>query len=488
MISLWLTALYAALVSASSGCHTGAPEITWGNCTGALAVPGIQCGTYLVPLNWDSPKGEQITLGMAKLPVLDPAKRIGNLFINPGGPGYSSAQWVGDIALGQRGYFGDELRTHFDVIGLDPRGGGISTPVLCDIDLWNERVSLYPTDKESYQAMVSHWRAVGESCRNMTGPLMDHIDTINVARDLEAVRVALGNEKLNWLGLSYGTLIGAQYAELYPGNFRSMVLDGVLQHSQDESSMLLAESTTYDATLREFFQWCGAANSSCALAGRDVAKVWENLLDEAERKPIPAPTCGTRCRADVNAEEIRFGAQVLLFDSSTWDSLAWALLNATQGDASALSTQLAVGDSSDSVLINLLATACVDWNSKSASIADIQEKHVQANSFAPYSQGASMTYYLQTACIGWEHSVTNPPKPLEIIGSPMILLVNSRYDPSTSYTWAMGVEREIGESARLLTRDGAGHTSYYTGGETSRATDAYLVNLTLPDRGTVFKT
>ncbi|KAM0432238.1 hypothetical protein ACHAPT_004776 [Fusarium lateritium] len=432
---------------------------------------------------------------MAKLPAQDPENRIGNLFINPGGPGYSAAKEVSDIGLGTNGYTGDDIKRRFDIIGLDPRGVGISTRVLCDLDLWNRRVSLFPTNEASFRRMVQFYDEVSTNCRNMTGPLMDHLDTIQVVKDLEAVRIALGDEKMNWLGMSYGTMIGTQYTYLYPNNIRTMVLDSNLQHYQDEASMLLSEATTYEATLKRFFSWCETANkTACVLAGQDISKIWEDLLIQAAKTPIPAPGCGSVCRSDVNAEEIRFGAQLLLFKAAAWSDLASALHNATRGDATrgdatALSTYLATGDPfNDSMLFAFLATICNDFGEVTKTFAGIRAKEIEAKVFAPLTGGASAAYMVQTGCIGWRHRNSNPPRPVQISGGiPKVLVVNGIYDPSTSYAWAMGVSRQFGDQGVLLTRNGGGHISYHIGGETSRAVDAYLVNLTLPAPGTVLQ-
>lgn len=312
------------------------PTIKWGDCPKEVLelAPGLeklQCATHSVPLDWGHHHsgggggGDKIELGMARLPATDPANRIGNLFINPGGPGGSGVQLIGEIELGEYGYFSEEIRARFDIIGIDPRGIGLSTPVKCDPDLWNKRVSLFPDTEESYRNMVDHYAAVYDSCRKLTGPLIEHVDTINVAKDLEAVRVALDDEPMNWLGLSYGTQIGYQYAELFPHNIRSMILDGVLQRSQDESAALLTESTTYEATLKQFFEWC-EGNSSCPLEGQDVSKVWDTVAATAAKSPIPAPSCNdTTCRSTVNAEEFRFSAQPQLTKIAKWPALASGL-------------------------------------------------------------------------------------------------------------------------------------------------------------------
>ena len=148
------------------------------------------------------------------------------------------------------------MRAHFDIVGMDPRGVGASTRVRCDPAIWNQVVSWFPRDETSFAQLQEHYRAFGESCLRLTGPLLGHLDTTNVARDLESVRAALGEGKLNFLGLSYGSQLGAAYAELYPENIRVMALDGALDHAQEASSMLAAEAGAYEDAFGRFARWC----------------------------------------------------------------------------------------------------------------------------------------------------------------------------------------------------------------------------------------
>ncbi|EEU36072.1 uncharacterized protein NECHADRAFT_87232 [Fusarium vanettenii 77-13-4] len=292
----------------------------------------------------------------------------------------------------------------------------------------------------------------------MTGPLMDHLDTIQVVKDLEAVRAALGNEKMNWLGMSYGTMIDTQY---------------------DEASMLLSEATTYETTLKRFFNWFETGNKpTCVLSGRNVENIGKIFLLKQPRSPSrhlgAAQFAGQTSTPRRFALEHRFSYSKLQLD-------------ATEGDATALSTYLATGDAfGDSMLFTFLATTCNDFPTEAEAFADLWVKQIEASVFAPLTGGASATYMVQSACIGWKHKNRNRPKMVKIRGTPKVLVVNGIYDPSTSYAWAMGVSRQFGEFGVLLTRNGAGHISYHIGGETSRAMDRYLVNLTVPAPGTVF--
>ncbi|KAI2626556.1 alpha/beta-hydrolase [Hypoxylon sp. NC1633] len=469
-------------------------RITWGPCPDSLSFPSnVTCATYTVPLDWDNPtSNETIELGMVRLEARDTSNRIGNLFMNPGGPGGQATDLVASIALEPEAV-DQRILDSFDLIGLDPRGVGLSTPVRCDVAAYNRRVSSFPTTQAEYDDLVAYNKALGESCREKTGRLIDFVDTISAARDHEAVRVALGDEKVSLLGLSYGTQLFSQYAELFPDNIRALVLDGNLQHSQSESSNLLIEAETYETTLKYFFAWCANATDECPLAGQDVQAKHESVLAKALTSPIPAPGCDdVQCRTDVTAEDVRFALQGYLISVTAWPSMGQALVEADRGNATLVSQQLglATGDAyRDSGLFAGTAIACQDWAHDSTSLADVQAKAQLGATFTPLTGGACQSYKIQTSCIGWPAALTNPPRPVSYRGPTTLLMANSLYDPSTSYAWALGLHAEIGDDRSvLLTRNGAGHTSYLNNGETTAALNAYLLDLTLPEPGTVFDT
>ncbi|KAF2109808.1 TAP-like protein-domain-containing protein [Lophiotrema nucula] len=460
--------------------------ISWTECDTALELPSnLQCANLSVPVNWDVPwSGETITLGMVRLPrpSNSTAERIGHLFINPGGPGGSAIQTVAGIAAGRRNASSD-LLNRFDIIGVDPRGVGQSAESQCDPAIWNERVSQFPKTKEDYDRLVDKNKRLGESCLNRTGDVVNYLDTISAVKDHEAVRVALG-ERLNWLGLSYGTQLGSQYAQLFPDNIRVMVLDGMLQHSQTESSNILIESAAYAAELVSFFTWAGT-NDSSPLQGQDVEKLWYGILQKATDTPIPAPGCDdVSCRKDVNEEEIRLNAQgfVLSPRTSARATFANALLQASEGNATLLSTPLA--SDSDPSLYAGITIGCQDWSSYASSFEDFQAKMRIGEVFAPLNKGACQSWTLQASCVGWPAPLTNPPAKLKVQTQDPILMVNAIRDPSTSYTWAVGMLEEV-ENNVLLTRNGDGHTSWGLGGATTDAINHFLISTELPAPGTV---
>ncbi|KAJ3535191.1 hypothetical protein NM208_g7238 [Fusarium decemcellulare] len=491
-----LVTAYPAVDSQKSS----SPKVTWGDCPSQIP-PGVDCGSIDVPIAYQkgnsvAAKGDKtVKLGLTRLNHTGKAAKQGILFYNPGGPGAGASLLVAAAGFVPQVAFSSELRDAYDIIGLDPRGVGQSTPVQCDPKLFNERVSTFVHNDDGYDALFNYSRRLGESCAKLTGPLINHLDTIHVVKDHEVVRKALGASKFNLLGVSYGTQIGTQYLSLFPKTVGRMALDGLVDHSQSETSSLLAESTTYETTLTKWFEWCDK-NSTCALHGKNASRVFDQVLERADSKPIPAPGCKKTCRSNVTGEEIRYNVQgflvfVDLALGNNWITLGEAVLEASKGNATALSTQLQTSrtstDPSGSPYL-YLATGCQDWKHKSRSWQDLRQKFIAAFVFAPRTWGASQTYYYQSVCLGWPAPVTNPQAPLGhgIKEAPTVLLANAVFDPETSITWAQGVREQLVNRVSV-TRNGPGHTSHYLKGETSKALDRFLATGKLPKDGTVYK-
>ncbi|KAH8691688.1 alpha/beta hydrolase fold-domain-containing protein, partial [Talaromyces proteolyticus] len=452
----------------------------------------LECGTLDVPIDWDEPHGSMTTIGFQRLNASNATARIGPLFFNPGGPGTAASTFINRTALGEL-IFGDTINEHFDLIGPDPRGVGTSSPIKCDPNAWNNRVSMFPTTEAEWTELVAWNEAFGNSCRNLTGSLIEHVDTLSNVKDWEALRVALGGEKLNYLGLSYGTLLGATYAELYPQNIRAMVLDGNMDHSQSEVSTLVAASTTYDAVLGKFAEWC-ESNSTCALYGQDVLQVWDDLVAAADITPIPAPECeaaGT-CYPNVTGADIRSNSQSFVIFEETnvpfglpgWAYLASALNASLHGDASQLSSGLATSETYAG--FPSYPVLCIEWTHNTKTLSEMLYKEQLAKTVAPHTQGAGGTWRFQSNCIGWPMPIQYPQGYYKssIAEAPPILMVNSLYDPETAFIWANGALAQI-PSANLLVRNGSGHTSYFLFGEATELMQNYLVTLEQPAPNTV---
>ncbi|KAF1836408.1 hypothetical protein BDW02DRAFT_567150 [Decorospora gaudefroyi] len=329
----------------------------------------------------------------------------------------------------------------------------MSHQITCSKDIYAERVSWFPQTEEEYDAVVDKNKRLGQSCRGLTGPLLEHVDTISAAKDHEAVRVSLGNEPMNFLGLSYGSQLGAQYISLFPENFRTLALDAIVQHSQSDAVNIHIDTSSYELVLKHFFDWA-ATDASSALYGQDVIALRLDLLTKAAETPIPALSCnGTDCLTDVNAEEILFNAQGFLnFPGAgvglgvSWQLLASALFDASHGDASTLSTPY-----SNPEVFSHLAIHCLDRN-PFESLSDIKAKLAMATAYTPLVRGASHRWRTQHSCTGWPVAVKNPPRKLNVKSDTTVLMASRTGDSSTGLHWAIGMLEEI-ENAVLIIRN-----------------------------------
>ncbi|KAI8655244.1 hypothetical protein NCS57_01272700 [Fusarium keratoplasticum] len=507
-ISLYSLLFQTAIASprAASKSHDSSPSVKWGACPKEV-LPGVDCGTIDVPIayhkgNSTTADGDKtVRLALTRLNHTGKADKPkqGTLFFNPGGPGVSAAFLVSAAGTGfvSQLEFSKDLRENYDIIGLDPRGAGFSTQVQCDPNIFNERVATFVEDEAGYKKLLNYSRRLGESCTKLTGPLINHLDSIHAAKDHELVRRALGSPKFNLLGLSYGTLIGTQYLNLFPETVGRMSLDGLVDLTQSETMTLLTETVTYETTLNKFFDWCDH-NSTCALHGKNASHTFDQILARADSKPIPAPGCKKTCRSNVTGEEIRSNVQNFLIFvdlplGDNWIALGEALAEASKGNATALSTTLQTSriatDLTGESPYAYLAIGCQEWKHQSRSATDFKQKLLTASVFAPRTRGASQSYYYQSTCIGWPAPVTDikAPSAKSAKEAPTVLLANSVYDPDTSVAWAQSVREQLDHRVSI-TRNGYGHTSFYLHGDTSKALETFLASGKLPKDGTVYKT
>ncbi|RCI17166.1 hypothetical protein L249_3116 [Ophiocordyceps polyrhachis-furcata BCC 54312] len=463
----------------------GQKTISWGDCPSDYP-PYLDCGRLSVPLDHkcSRPGCRQIELGMVRSKA-KASKPLGNLVLNPGGPGSSL---VGIFVRGRQDeVVGPKLLHSYNVIAPDPRGVGISTPVRCSAGLYNRRTPLYMTGQADLEARIAWNKAFGESCVRMTGPVIKHVDTVSAAKDLEHIRKALGDEKLNFMGFSYGTQLGSQYAELFPHRVGKMVLDGVLDHSQLDVDGLMTEAISYDDSLKGFFAWCNTT-TSCALHGQDASAIFDKLVDEANMEPVPAPGCGGKCAPDVTGYELIMNAQNDVSEPPRWQRLSHSLREALEGNATRLSTQLVRNETSSA--FSHTAISCLDSAASTAGGSSLLGRLMAARVLAPHTRGVSETLQIQASCLGWPALAANPPRKLSrdrLARTPPILLVNAFHDPSTSVVWALGVREQMPTAVSIF-RDGYGHTSYWDYGETQEAIDSFLIDGRMPADLTVFKT
>jgi pimeloyl-ACP methyl ester carboxylesterase len=435
-------------------------------------VKGSQCATLQVPVDWHDPDGPTLGLAIARRTAKLPADRVGVLMWGPGGPGDSG---VDRVKTGMS-RFSRDLQDRFDIVSLDPRGVGRSNPVKCTAALLAGQPSPIIKSPAEFRATIRYNRQLAADCREHTGPVYDHLDTWQTVRDVDAIRQALGESSISFHGSSYGTVLGGQYAETYPGRIRAMVLESVSDHSSAPAKEFLdAQAAAAQDSFSEFVKWCDAA-TTCALHGRDIHAVWADLLARAGRGEVPDPD-PRHPNVAITPFNLSFFAFRALKDPR-WISLADTL---KQLDASAPPTgQMPVPPGLASYP---LAVFCQDWN---LGVRDYQE---YAGHLARLARNnPDMRYPGQlmavSICLG-QPPAANPQHRLKVrdLDTP-ILLASTVHDPATGYNWAKNVARQLGRNGDLLTYEGWGHGSYTTSPCMQSAIDAYLVSRQVPKRGT----
>ena len=464
-----ITALLGALlltatgVAAVPGAAHAAPRgsVVWGPCDegeGAELPERVVCATLAVPVDWSRPHGPTFDLALAKLPAADPARRIGPLFVNPGGPGGSGVTMV----YGAEDTFSDELTDRFDIVSFDPRGQARSSPVLCDSDdVVAQDELLFPDSAAEYRRLRAVNRALAEGCHDLTGPLVGHVDTRSVVRDMDAVRAAIGEPRISYYGVSYGTMIGQQYAELFPKRLRALVLDSNMDHSQDIWSYQKWETVAMEESFRQFAAWCDRT-PACALHGQDVLAHYDELYAAAEAGDL-----------EVTAPQLTWYVFGSMYDPYAWFQLAQDLLDLGAG-----------AGRGEPVELGYRPVMCLDFRFDLRGYAPVAVLEKALNRLAPHTRLNPLAWTDLTGCQNWPDPVTNPPHRLKASPAlPPILVTNSRYDVATPYQWGRSLAAQL-PSATFLTYDGVGHGDYWLSPCARAAIDTYLLTRVTPPRGT----
>jgi pimeloyl-ACP methyl ester carboxylesterase len=464
-----VAALAVPTLVANAPAEAAASAITWRPCAEDATA---QCGTLRVPVDWSRPHGPKIELALARRPATDPAARIGSLQVNPGGPGGSGR----DFALFGADTFSPEIRRHFDIVGMDPRGVGASTPVLCSAEIVFQTPSRLPASPAEFDAQLAHNTRLREDCRARTGPLFDHVDMRSVVRDMDALRAALGDRKLTYYGVSYGSMNAQQYAEEFPDRVRAIVSDSNLDHSLGTRGFLETEAESAQDAFDEFVKWSDRTPSS-ALHGRDVRAVWHDLLARAARGELPSPLDPTLPMTPDDLIISAFGS----FYGPNWAGLAQRLSDLESG-AGPVAT---LADEPEVMTFPPIAIFCSDWHLPIRDYRALDDQVRRLARIAPDMRYSPPATSFTAGCLGSPTPIANPQHRLRVRGlDTPILLANARHDPATGYNRALGVARQLGREGVLLTYDGWGHGVYGRGECVTGVIDRYLIRLALPARGT----
>ena len=449
-----------------------AQKLAWTRCDG-----DFQCAKLTVPIDYADPAGTTITLALLRLRAS--GDRLGSLVINPGGPGGSGV----DYARAARAVISDDVRKRYDVVGFDPRGVGTSSPVKCLTDAQlDELIDADPTPDTPAEvdSTVTLFRQFAERCKAGGGELLGHVSTREAARDIDVLRAALGDRKLTYLGKSYGTFLGATYAELFPRSVGRMVLDGALDPALTSEQISLGQAKGFEQATRAFVADC-ALESSCPL-GSTVEGGMERLRELLRRLDAsPLPTDDGRQLTEGLGS---LGIAVAMYDEGYWPTLQQALTAGLAGDGTEL---LALADaytergpdgsypSNQNTVI--YAVNCLDRPEK-GGLAQVQRTVKEFTAQAP-TWGAFLAWS-ELPCDYWPVTGTSAPGPISASGSGPIVVVGTTRDPATPYEWAVNLSKQLAQG-HLVTYDGDGHTAYLRGSRcVDKAVDAYLLRGTVP--------
>jgi pimeloyl-ACP methyl ester carboxylesterase len=450
---------------------------------------GFECARLYVPFDYAHPAGPAFTLPVIKLPAATPAKRIGALVINPGGPGASGVEY----ALGaQSGEFTQDVLDRFDIVGFDPRGVGGSVPALrCLTGPQADKylaVNEAPAGAAQLSAVINANKGFAQACARNARALLPYVGTAASARDMDVLRAALGESRLNYLGKSYGTVLGASYAQQFPSRVRALVLDGAVAPGVSGTAQDITQAQGFSVAFTQFVTWC-AAQASCPLPAAPSAAVARvsALIAAANARPLGNQVNTTQ---SADGAMLLLGIAAALYTKSAWPFLRDGLLDAfTYQDGSVL-VQLADNleeRSPNGTYSNLIdvgaAVDCVDWPWP-RSLPAWQSAAAAAAKASPMF-GPSLLWN-SLSCAYW------PVPAAPVLGgaspsssSSPVLVVGDLHDPATPYSWAIAMARWLRPGV-LLGWNGEGHTSYMEGSSCiDAAVDAYLINLTVPHNGTI---
>ena len=497
--------LASAAVAANDHDRTPAvPTLDWIDCG-----DGLQCTNALVPLDYDRPDGPQISLALARVPAGDPAHRIGSLFVNNGGPGNSVLDFVRGDA---RNVLPADVQASFDIVGFDPRGVGRSTPVRCFADAASQEAFFgslppFPVTQDEVGRVAAASKELGQRCRQRNGALLDHLSTANVARDMDLLRQAVGDQQLTFAGYSYGGLLGMTYARLFPGKVRALLIDGAPDpvawttgHGADRRqpfSLRVGGANATNDAMGFFLDSCQQAGEGCAFASDNTRAKFDELMTRLLAGPIsvdlPPGPIGPGGPTTITYAFVVDGLRGGLQFPPIWGDLA-VLLEATFEAPNAVVADAAVDPPSDSTPASfddgydnsreaLFAVACSETDNPNP-VSRWATAAAAADRATPYF-GADWTW-LSLPCATWpgRDSDRSTGSFDRSTAHPM-LFVNTRFDAASPYERAVDVAGRV-PNARLITVEGAGHPASFIPNEClTVAVARYFVELQPPQAGAV---
>ncbi|MFF9688933.1 alpha/beta hydrolase [Streptomyces sp. NPDC014623] len=453
-------------------------KLRWRDC----GTEGFQCATMKAPLDYAKPDGGDIELAVSRKKATGPGERIGSLLVNPGGPGGSAIDYL-------QGYAGigypAPVRARYDMVSVDPRGVARSEPVECltgkEMDAYTQ-VDQTPDDKDEITALRKSFEKFADGCEKRSGKILPHVSTIETARDMDMLRSLLGDEKLHYVGASYGTFLGATYAELFPDRVGRLVLDGAMDPSLPALDVNRDQTAGFERAFQSFAADC-VKQSDCPLgtsSAAGAAAALKKLFSDLDAEPVPAGEA-----RQLTESLATTGVIAAMYDESAWPQLREAVADAQRGDGTAL---LAMADSyyerePSGEYANLMsanaAVNCLDLAPAFTGPAAAEKALPEFEKASPvFGRGFA---WAALNCGSWPVDATGAPHRTEAEGAAPIVVVGTTRDPATPYKWAVSLADQL-SSGTLLTYDGDGHTAYGRGSDcVDTALNTYLLEGTPPE-------
>ncbi|MBX7431610.1 alpha/beta hydrolase [Mycobacterium sp. Y57] len=465
----------------------GSP-IQWAPCqieaAGQLRIPpGAECGMLSVPVNWDrvdDPDADVAQIALLRFKAT--GDKIGSLVVNPGGPGESGVEAAATMAA----TLPESIRERFDLVGFDPRGVANSTPALwCNSDADNDRLRADPTVEytpEGVAHLEGETKAFVQRCVDKMGKeFLANVGTVSVIKDLDAIRAALGDEKLTYLGYSYGTRIGAGYAEAYPDRVRAMILDGAVDPNADPIEADVRQAAAFQTAFDDYAADC-AKSPDCPL-GTDPDKAVD--VYRAMVQPLADKPARTTDPRGLSYNDAIVGTILPLYSPGLWRHLTQGLaeLNDGRGDTMLTLADLYMGRDAEGHYNNStdarVAVNCVD-KPAITDRATVVEQDRRLREAAPFMSYGDFTGFApMSTCAFWPVPPTSKPHEIEVSGLPPILVVSTTNDPATPYEAGVDLARQLGGT--LVTYEGTQHTVVLQGdGCIDDIAAHYLIDVEVP--------
>ncbi|AOS65181.1 alpha/beta fold hydrolase [Actinoalloteichus hymeniacidonis] len=465
--------------------------IEWGSCEDFALAPeesallnqdGLECGRAEAPLDYADPEGDTISLGLVRRPADNETDRIGSLLVNPGGPGGSGVVAGAGLASAVAG---TELGERFDLIGFDPRGVGTSEPAvrcLTDEEADEDRlITSVDTSPEGVAAAEERLELYVSRCVERSGTdLLAKVGTVDAVKDIDLLRSVLGDEKLSFLGFSYGTSLGSAYADAFPENVRALVLDGAVDPDQDAVDELVAQGAGFQQAFDAFAAWC-AGMETCALGGdpAQAAQVFRGLVEPLIDNPLP-----TQDGRQLSYDDAETAVVQALYTQDLWDPLEMGLteLALGQGDMLILVADLYHGRDGAGKYSNMTdafnAIRCVDETER-MDVETAQEAERRYREAAPFLDDGREPGGIRDVCSFWPVEATAEPLEFDVDTLPETLVISTTGDPATPYQ--AGVDLAAALDASLLTFEGTQHGVFLQGVScVDEIGIRYLIDLEVP--------